>query len=211
MNQTNYQRKLDQLLKTIEGRPSLLLHSCCGPCSSYVLDYLSKYFTITVFFYNPQIDTKEEYDKRLREQMRLIELAHRGVDLVEGPWEPEVYESLAEGLEGEREGGKRCYACYDFRLKKAADYANTHGYPYFATSLSVSPYKNHLWINEIGEKWARVYGLTHLPSDFKKRDGYKKSVEFSKTYQLYRQGYCGCIYSKTHVERDENRGNSPDR
>ncbi len=202
MIKKNYQRELEKLLEGLQGRPTLLLHSCCGPCSSYVLEYLNQYFAITIFYYNPQMDTEEEFEKRFREQEKIVRALDESVNIVKGAWEPEVYRELITGMEDELEGGKRCYTCYDFRMEKAAKYAQENDYDYFATTLSVSPYKNHLWINEIGEKWEQHTGVKHLPSDFKKKDGYKRSVELSKEHDLYRQSYCGCIYSKAQMARE---------
>lgn len=202
-NQRNYQRELDQLLLEMQNEDGttpkrLLLHSCCAPCSSYCLLYLSEYFEITDYYYNPNIFPKEEYEKRVEEQKRLIgELPVRyPVKFVEGEYCPEDFFEMARGLEGIPEGGERCFRCYELRMRKAAALAKEGGYDFFATTLSISPLKNAGKINEIGERLAEEYGVRHLPSDFKKKEGYKKSIELSKQYNLYRQNYCGCIFSK---------------
>ena len=200
MNQRNYQRELNQTIERLvkEGRvPRLLLHSCCAPCSSYVLEYLSEYFSITVFYYNPNIFPAEEYEKRVKEQEALIEKlpAKHRISFLEGPYEQERFFEMAKGLEKVPEGGERCFRCYHLRLLEAAQMARAGGFDYFTTTLSISPLKNVHKLNEIGEKLAREYGVAYLNSDFKKRDGYKRSIELSKEYGLYRQDYCGCVYS----------------
>lgn len=200
MNQRNYQRELNQTIERLvkEGQaPRLLLHSCCAPCSSYVLEYLSEYFSITVFYYNPNIFPAEEYEKRVKEQEALIEKlpAKHRISFLEGPYEQERFYEMAKGLEREPEGGERCFRCYHLRLLEAAQMARAGGFDYFTTTLSISPLKNVHKLNEIGEKLAREYGVAYLNSDFKKRDGYKRSIELSKEYGLYRQDYCGCVYS----------------
>ena len=200
MNQRNYQRELNQTIERLvkEGQvPRLLLHSCCAPCSSYVLEYLSEYFSITVFYYNPNIFPAEEYEKRVKEQEALIEKlpAKHRISFLEGPYEQERFFEMAKGLERVPEGGERCFRCYHLRLLEAAQMARAGGFDYFTTTLSISPLKNAHKLNEIGEKLAREYGVAYLNSDFKKRDGYKRSIELSKEYGLYRQDYCGCVYS----------------
>ena len=202
MNKRNYQKELDKVLEGLENRPSLLLHSCCGPCSSYVLEYLSTYFDITVLYYNPNIYPPQEFDKRAAEQERLIgelnnDLKQKAAEIkyLQGTYDPEEFFGIARGLEDIPEGGERCYKCYELRLKAAADEAVKGGFDYFATTLSISPLKNAERINEIGERIASETGVKHLPSDFKKRDGYKRSIELSAKYGLYRQDYCGCVYS----------------
>ena len=200
MNQRNYQRELNQTIERLvkEGQvPRLLLHSCCAPCSSYVLEYLSEYFSITVFYYNPNIFPAEEYEKRVKEQEALIEKlpAKHRISFLEGPYEQERFFEMAKGLEKVPEGGERCFRCYHLRLLEAAQMARAGGFDYFTTTLSISPLKNVHKLNEIGEKLAREYGVAYLNSDFKKRDGYKRSIELSKEYGLYRQDYCGCVYS----------------
>ena len=243
MNSRNYQKELDKIIDRIAeqqtGRredfvedyaPRLLLHSCCAPCSSYVLEYLRNYFRITVFYYNPNITEDEEYRKRVVEQKRLIEAYNaklreqaegavaylsepveqetttavasgperRGypIEVIEGDYEPERFFDTARGLEQCPEGGERCFACYALRLGETAKRAGAGDYDYFTTTLSISPLKNAVKLNEIGERLSQEYGVAWLPSDFKKRDGYKRSIELSKEYDLYRQDYCGCVYSR---------------
>lgn len=199
----NYQKELDRFLSELKGnsnsRPSLLIHSCCAPCSSYVLEYLSKYFNIIVYYYNPNIDPESEYTKRLDEQVRLIDELNSSssnrIDLIDSEYEKEEYLSRIVGLENEPEGGLRCVECFRLRLNKSAAKAAELGCEYFTTTLSVSPYKNADILNNIGQEAAKIYNVKFLTSDFKKRDGYKRSIELSKEYGLYRQDYCGCIYS----------------
>ena len=200
MNQRNYQKELDHTIETLvkeEQTPRLLLHSCCAPCSSYVLEYLSEYFFITVFYYNPNIFPAKEYEKRVREQEALIERlpAKHRTSFLEGPYEQERFYEMAKGLELEPEGGERCFRCYRLRLLEAVQMARAGGFDYFTTTLSISPLKDVRKLNEIGEQLAREYGVAYLNSDFKKRDGYKRSIELSREYGLYRQDYCGCVYS----------------
>ncbi len=207
MNRINYQRKLDELIEENTRRgvtPTLLLHSCCAPCSSYVLKYLSSYFRITLLYFNPNISPEEEYIKRINEQRRLIaELPVRNpVSFVEGRYEPSEFYEAVKGLEREPEGGARCAVCYGLRLREAARRAAEGGFDYFATTLSISPLKDAAKINEIGERVGAEFGVRHLPSDFKKKDGYKQSVELSREYGLYRQNFCGCIYSKGDKKDD---------
>lgn len=204
MNKVNYQKELDKIINSIEQTgeiKTLLLHSCCAPCSSYVLKYLSDYFKITLLYFNPNIFPKEEYDKRVAEQIRLInELPVRhSIEFIEGRYVPESFFEAVKGLETEPECGKRCMVCYEMRLREAAIYAQQGGFDYFTTTLSISPLKNAQKINEIGEKLGQEYGVKHLPSDFKKKEGYKQSVELSAEYDLYRQNFCGCVYSKREV------------
>lgn len=200
-NKINYQKLLDKITNEIEATNSpktLLLHSCCAPCSSYVLQYLSNYFKITLLYFNPNIGPKEEYDKRVAEQKRLIESlpVKYPVTFIEGRYEPKEFYDAVKGLEKEPEGAKRCFVCYELRMREAAEYAREGNYDYFTTTLSISPLKNAEKINEIGEKLEVMYNVKHLPSDFKKKEGYKKSVELSKEYNLYRQNFCGCVFSK---------------
>lgn len=197
----NYQKELEKLIEEIQksGKvPRLFLHSCCAPCSSYVMEYLSKYFAITVFYYNPNIFPEEEYKKRVEEIRRLIdEMSFRyPVDFLEGVYEPEKFFEMAKGLEKVPEGGERCFRCYRLRMEEAARMAAEGGYDYFTTTLSISPLKNAGKINEIGEELSKIYKVPHLPSDFKKKNGYKRSIELSKEHELYRQDYCGCVFSK---------------
>lgn len=251
----NYQKELDKIIEDIgagqRGVPSLFLHSCCAPCSSYVLEYLRSYFRITVFYYNPNISMEEEYRKRAAEQKRLIaaynealaaaneqrvsmqnedsqnvltngrdeqiqdadlqdmQIQSRGkrayyIEIIEGDYEPGRFYEIAHGLEQCPEGGERCFACYELRLRETAVRAQAGGYDYFATTLSISPLKNAVKLNEIGERFAGEYGVRWLPSDFKKKGGYQRSVELSREYELYRQDYCGCAYSKEERERLKN-------
>ena len=199
MNQRNYQKELEEVLKGLNGKvPSLLLHACCAPCSSYVLEYLSEYFEITVFYYNPNITEQEEYSHRVEEEKRLIrELPTKNpVHFLEGAYQPELFFTETAGLEGEKEGGKRCEKCFRLRLEESAKTAKTGGFDYFTTSLTISPLKNAALLNAVGEEMAEKYGVCFLPSDFKKKNGYKRSIELSEEYALYRQNYCGCVYSK---------------
>ncbi len=200
----NYQKELDKVLEGMEPGKRLLLHSCCAPCSSYVLEYLSRYFVITVLYYNPNISPEEEYRKREEEERRFIgEFEERTagtgrypISFRRGPYEPEAFRRMARGLERVPEGGERCFRCYEQRLRKAAQAAADGGYDYFCTTLSISPLKNAHKLMEIGERLAEEYGVSYLPSDFKKRNGYKRSVELSGEYGLYRQNYCGCVFSR---------------
>ena len=205
MNKRNYQRELDQLLEHTQKEekvPRLFLHSCCAPCSSYVLEYLSQYFEITVFFYNPNISLEEEYRKRVAEIQRLVaEMSFtHPVHIMEGTDDPQIFYEMARGLERVPEGGERCFKCYRLRMEEAAKLAKEGNYDYFTTTLSISPLKNAEKINEIGEALAEIYGVKHLPSDFKKKNGYKRSIELSHDYGLYRQNYCGCVFSKREQE-----------
>ncbi len=211
-NVRNYQKELDKILDQITKDESkkgqrLLLHSCCAPCSSYVLEYLRQYFRITVFYYNPNISMEPEYRKRVEEQKRLIatynaqEQMGYQIAVIEGDYEPAVFYEIAKGLEQCPEGGERCFACYELRLKKAAMLAKVGQYNYFSTTLTISPLKNAQKLNEIGERLSQDYNIPWLVSDFKKKNGYKRSIELSAEYDLYRQDYCGCIYSKQERER----------
>lgn len=211
MNQLNYQKELEKFLNQIRERaqikgeeeipPRLFLHSCCAPCSSYCLEYLCPYFAITVFYYNPNISELEEYSRRVEEQKRLIAAYNaegRGypIRIIEGDYRPEVFFEAARGYEQRPEGGERCGRCFELRLRETARLASGGGYDYFATTLTISPLKNAHKINEIGQRLSEEYRIPWLPSDFKKRDGYKRSVELSAQYHLYRQNYCGCVFSK---------------
>ncbi len=205
MKQRNTQQQMDDLIEGLkkEGRvPALFLHSCCAPCSSYVFEYLSEYFDITDFYYNPNIYPPEEYEKRVREIKRLIEeQPHKHeVAFVEGKYDPERFFEVAKGLEKCPEGGERCAKCFELRLRETAKEAKERGFDLVTTSLTISPLKNAALLNEIGERVCREEGVTWLPSDFKKRGGYQRSIELSKEYGLYRQDYCGCVFSK----RDAN-------
>lgn len=197
----NYQKILDDKLREISSLnkvPSLLLHSCCAPCSSYVLEYLSSYFDITVFYYNPNIQPENEYRKRVEEEKNFINAfpSKRKVSFIEGNYDPNDFFKIAKGLENEKEGSIRCFKCYEMRLLSSAKIAKELNFDYFTTTLSISPHKNAQKLNEIGERLSKEYNVMFLNSDFKKKNGYKRSIELSKEYNLYRQNYCGCIYSK---------------
>lgn len=199
MNKINYQKLTDKVTDGLGKRvPRLLLHSCCAPCSSYTLEYLANYFEITVLYYNPNISPEEEFEKRFAEQKRLIESmpAKHKITLIKGEYNYEDFEKIARGYEDVPEGGERCFRCYRLRLRQAAELAREQGFDYFCTTLSISPLKNSQKINEIGYELEKEYGVAWLPSDFKKREGYKRSIELSREYNLYRQNFCGCIYSK---------------
>ena len=192
----NYQLELDRITASLSGRPRLLLHSCCGPCSSYVLEYLTRYFEVFLSYYNPNIQPRAEYDLRLENQLKVLERIP-GVTLVPCGYDGGAYDEAVRGLEDEPEGGARCTECFKLRLDFAAREAKRLGCDYFATTLTVSPHKDAQRINAIGEALAGKYGVKWLPADFKKRDGYKRSIELSREFGLYRQNYCGCLYSKT--------------
>lgn len=199
----NYQKELEQNLQKLEKEgniPSLLLHSCCGPCSSYVMEYLSKYFHITVFYYNPNITDQEEYQKRAEEQRRLIEQMKETfrfpVSFLEGEYNAREFFEMAKGMEDLPEGGERCFRCYEMRLLKTAQEAGKRGFDFFTTTLTISPMKNAQKLNEIGLQIQEKEGVSYLCSDFKKKNGYKRSIELSNEYHLYRQDYCGCVFSK---------------
>lgn len=209
MNKRNYQKELEKIIDlNIQEKciPNLLIHSCCAPCSSYVLEYLSKYFHITVLYYNPNIFPKTEYEYRISEQERLIQSMPfvNPVKFISTGYTPEDFYSIAKELEAEEEGGKRCEKCYRLRLEYAAKTAKKLGFDYFTTTLSISPLKNAEKLNEIGLKLSKEYGISYLVSDFKKKNGYQRSVELSKEYGLYRQNYCGCIYSANHLEKNQD-------
>ncbi|MDE6132206.1 MAG: epoxyqueuosine reductase QueH [Oscillospiraceae bacterium] len=200
----NYRIEQEKIIKAFgESTPRLLLHSCCAPCSSAVLEYLSQHMAITVFYFNPNIFPEEEFLHRIEEQKRLISemLFKKPVQFIEHGWQQERFYAAVKGLESIPEGGERCFACYRLRLEETAKLAAEKGFDYFTTTLSISPYKNADKLNEIGEELAEKYGVKHLPSDFKKRDGYKRSIELSAEYGLYRQDYCGCVFSKKEREQ----------
>lgn len=205
----NYQKELEKVISSIqkEGRlPRLLLHSCCAPCSSYVLEYLSEFFEITVFYYNPNIFPESEYTKRILEQQKLLGEMHlrHPVSFLAGNYDRERFYEMAKGMEEVPEGGARCFKCYRLRLEETARIAQKGELDYFTTTLSISPMKNAQKLNEIGAALAEEYGVAYLPSDFKKRNGYKRSIELSKEYGLYRQDYCGCEFSfrQRRIEND---------
>lgn len=218
MNQVNYQKELEKILNglekgtDIEGTemekkiPTLFLHSCCAPCSSYVLEYLAPYFSITVFYYNPNISADEEYRHRVAEQKRLIECYNREnrgypIRVLEGDYRPGDFYEAVKGFENCREGGERCFRCYELRLRETALHAQKQGMDYFGTTLTISPLKNAEKLNEIGLRLAEGLETKWLPSDFKKKGGYQRSVELSGIYGLYRQDFCGCGFSKAESER----------
>ena len=200
VQKVNYQKELERILKELEAEgkvPALLIHSCCAPCSSYVLEYLSQYFKITVFYYNPNIYPESEYTKRILEQQKLIRDMNLKypVSFLAGRYEKEKFYAMAEGMEDLREGGARCMKCYELRLSETARQAASGGFDYFTTTLSISPMKNAQKLNEIGVRLGEEYCVEYLVSDFKKKNGYKRSIELSKEYGLYRQDYCGCEFS----------------
>lgn len=220
MNKVNYQKQLEEILRRLPeensgchgsravpayGKKKLLIHSCCAPCSSYVLEYLRDFFDITVLYYNPNITDRQEYEKRTAEQKRLIEEMNREVPsfitMETGRYEPEVFFAAAKGLEQLPEGGERCFRCYELRLRETARLAGEEGFDYFTTTLTISPLKHADKLNDIGRRLGAQYGVPFLPSDFKKKNGYKRSVELSEKYGLYRQDYCGCIFSKNERDR----------
>lgn len=206
MNKENYHAKMLQLIKEYcseEKVPKLLLHSCCAPCSSYCLELLSQYFELTVFYYNPNIYPPEEYEMRVEEQDRFIREfpAKHPISFVEGKYDTNRFYEMAKRMEQLKEGGERCFACYELRLRESAEYAKANGFDFFTTTLSISPLKNAAKLNEIGKKLEDEYGIKYLYSDFKKQNGYKRSTEISNEYEMYRQYYCGCVYSKK--QRDD--------
>lgn len=210
----NYQKEMERFLKEAQTPvPTLLLHSCCAPCSSYVLEYLSRYFEITVLYFNPNIYPETEYWKRVEEQRRLIECRNQEegypIHFLEGEFCPQRFYEAVRGLEQIPEGGERCFACFELRLREAAKAAKEGDFTFFTTTLTISPMKNAQKLNEIGEALAKQYGVSWLPSDFKKKNGYKRSVELSAEYGLYRQDYCGCVFSKR--EREQQKQSLPEK
>lgn len=201
MNQKiNYQKKLEDLIKTLENKPKLLLHSCCGPCSTEVIDFLKDYFEITIFYYNPNIEPFEEYLHRKNEQLRFLkEYKKTKIAFLDCDYDHEAFLNIAKGLENIPEGGARCNKCFYLRMKKTALVAKENNFEYFGTTLTVSPHKNSQIINEIGGKISKELNIKYLYGDFKKNNGYKKSIELSKEYNLYRQNYCGCMYGKEQI------------
>ena len=204
----NYQKELERVISAIpEGKiPTLLLHSCCAPCSSYVLEYLFDYFAVTVLYYNPNIYPEEEFRHRADEQKRLIESlpSKHPISFIEGLFDSREFYDAVRGLEHIPEGGERCHACFRLRLEETARIAAKNGFDYFTTTLTISPLKNAAALNKIGEETASHFGIAWLPSDFKKKNGYKRSVELSEEYGLYRQDYCGCVFSKKEREAAHN-------
>lgn len=213
MNRENYQRRLEQILAALPDHDRrLLLHSCCAPCSSYCLEYLRQYFSITVFYYNPNLSVPEEYRHRLAEQERLIGVLNgqgegNPISFREGSYDPDVFFTAVKGLEDCPEGGERCAVCYELRLREAARLAKEGGFDFFTTTLSISPLKDAQKLNEIGGRLAEEYGVPYLYSDFKKKGGYQRSLELSCRYGLYRQNYCGCVFSL----RDRQESLRPER
>ena len=206
MNKENYHLKMQEMIKKYcsDNRvPKLLLHSCCAPCSSYCLELLSQYFEVTVFYYNPNIYPPEEYTMRVEEQERFVEEfpAKHKISFVEGSYDTDMFYAMTKGMEHLKEGSERCFACYELRLRESAAYAKDKGYDFFTTTLSISPLKNAQKLNEIGKNLEEEYGVSYLYSDFKKQNGYKRSTEISNEYDMYRQYYCGCVYSKK--QRDD--------
>ncbi len=210
----NYSKQLDSLLEKTDRQvreggsvPALFLHSCCAPCSSYVLEYLSPHFRITDFFYNPNIQPEEEYRRREAELERLIGEMNpvNPIRFLAGQYDPQEFYRAVKGLEHIPEGGERCFACYRLRMEEAAKLASEGGYDYFTTTLSISPLKNAVMINRIGLDLEQKYGVRHLPSDFKKKGGYQRSIVLSREHGLYRQDYCGCVFSRREREEEKRR------
>ena len=194
----NYDLEMERQIETLKEGEKLLLHACCAPCSTAVLERLASFFRISIFYYNPNISDKDEYQKRVEEVKKLINLVDSKyeIELIEGDYNPEVFFEISKGLELEPERGKRCYKCYELRLEETARIADKLGFNLFCTTLTLSPHKNSDWVNEIGKNLNNKYKANYLYSDFKKKEGYKRSIVLSKEYDLYRQDYCGCIYSK---------------
>ena len=194
----NYDLEMEKQISNIKEGDTLLLHACCAPCSSACLERLGDYFNISIFYYNPNITEESEYIKRINEIKKFISefKTKYPIKLIEGRYDPNEFFDMAQGLESEPERGARCYKCYKLRLKESAKVASDLGFDYFCTTLTLSPHKNSNWINEIGSELDKEYNSTYLYSDFKKKNGYKRSIELSREYDLYRQDYCGCIYSK---------------
>ena len=196
MMKVNYQQKMESQILALKEKKRLLLHACCAPCSSAVLEKLCDYFDITIYYYNPNISPETEFNKRYDELEKLIEKMKLNVKTVKAPYENNLFEKTIESFREMPEGGIRCFRCYELRMNQTACFAKENGYDYFTTTLSISPYKNADKLNEIGQKLANQYGISYLFADFKKKDGYKRSIELSSIYHLYRQNYCGCIYSR---------------
>lgn len=205
---SRYQEEADRLIRTIAGggtRPKLLLHVCCAPCGSYVLEYLSAWFEIHVLYYNPNISPESEYDHRADELERLIREMPLPADVtfIRGEYAADCFETAVKGLEHEPEGAGRCAVCFRLRLGETARIAAAGGYDYFTTTLSISPHKNAQMLNTIGEELAAQYGVAWLPSDFKKKGGFQRSIELSAQFDLYRQDYCGCRYSRRSEQKQK--------
>ena len=201
----NYDLEMERQIQNLSEKKSLLLHACCAPCSSAVLERLTDYFDITILYYNPNITDKKEYQKRLSEIKTFVQkLQKNNIKVLDGRYNPQEFFDMSKGLEEEKERGKRCYKCYELRLRETAQVAEKLNFDYFTTTLSISPYKNSNWLNEIGENLNFEYKPTYLYADFKKKNGYKRSIELSKEFGLYRQDYCGCIYSKLKRDKENN-------
>lgn len=200
---------MEEQISTSNEGSTLLLHACCAPCSSAVLERLSNFFKITIIYYNPNITEEKEYLKRLTELKDFIKKIKTKypINIIDTRYNPKEFFTIAKGLEKEKERGKRCYECYKLRLEETAKVAKKQGFDFFTTTLTLSPYKNTTWLNEIGEELSKKYQASYLYSDFKKKNGYKRSIELSKEYNLYRQDYCGCIYSKLEREEIKNTNN----
>jgi len=214
VEKVNYQKKLDEVIGSVKGlqtKPTLLLHACCAPCSSYVLEYLTQYFHIVLFYYNPNISPKEEFEKRTRELERLLsEMPMQdSPEIIVGEYDQREFFDIAKGFEDLPEGSERCFRCYRLRLEKTAQLAKQIGADWFTTTLSISPYKNAQKLNEIAFELGEVYDIKALPADFKKKGGYKRSIELSAQYSLYRQDYCGCVYSKAQRDKKNREKNTP--
>ena len=195
----NYHLKMLEIIKTFENKPKLLLHACCAPCSSYVLELLHNYFEITIYYFNPNMSDQEEYNTRYEQFAKLLKgMNLEYIEVIKPDYDSNEFYKFAKDYASEPEGGERCHLCYRYRLEASAKYALENGFDYFATTLTVSPYKNANLINEIGKSLEEKYDIKYLPSDFKKNNGYKRSIELSRMYDLYRQVYCGCIYSKNN-------------
>ena len=208
MNKIDYNKQMKTIIDSLESKPKLLLHSCCAPCSTSVLKKLVNYFDITIFFYNPNTDSLEEFNKRKNEEKKLINILNEkfnyNIKIIDCDYDKEDYDNITKGYEHEKEGGKRCDICYKLRLTKTCEFAKNNNFDFFTTTLSVSPYKNATKLNLIGLELEKEYGERFLTADFKKEEGYKQSIELSKKYNLYRQDYCGCIYSKKEREEYKN-------
>ena len=213
-NQRNYQKEMEKIIEKLQGeRMRLLLHSCCAPCSSAVLEKLQEVFEVTVFFYNPNISEDTEYQKRVVEQKRLIEAFNKKnpdfpIGMIDGDYNPQEFYQIAKGYENCPEGGERCFRCFRLRLEATAQIAGKESFDFFTTTLTISPLKNAAKLNEIGEEMAQKYECIWLPSDFKKKEGYKRSIELSKEYDLYRQDFCGCAFSKAESLKRKMEMNS---
>lgn len=203
----NYDKLMEEQMSSTKEGSTLLLHACCAPCSSACLERLSNFFKITIIYYNPNITEEKEYLKRLEELKNFIQKikVKYPINIIDARYNPKEFFEISKGLEKEKERGKRCYNCYELRLEETAKVAKENNFDFFATTLTLSPYKKTDWLNEIGENLSNKYQTSYLYSDFKKKNGYKRSIELSKEYNLYRQDYCGCIYSKLEREEEKNK------